>query len=145
MNEKDQIKDFLRSKLDDCEVPVPDNLWQRIDDTLSRSARMRVIRRRWILSGAAAVLAIIIGSTYLLKLPSNDPSTLMTDKKAITENMPIASTNAEQNTQNKSISFGKTDAQPLIVSSEVEKKSEKKPNKKSFLRSQHFDKCWTCF
>jgi hypothetical protein len=139
MNEKDQIKDFLRSKLDDCEVPVADNLWQRIDDTLSRSARMRVIRRRWILSGAAAVLAIIIGSTYLLKLPSNDPSTLMTDKKAITENMPTASTNAEQNTQNKSISFGKTDAQPLIASSEVGKKTEKNLNKKSFLRSEYFD------
>ena len=138
MNEKDQIKDFLRSKLDDCEVPVPDNLWQRIDDTLSRSARMRVIRRRWILSGTAAVLTIIIGSTYLLKLPSNDPSTLMTDKKAITENMPKSSTNSEQNNQNKSISFGKTDAQPLIASSEVGKKPEKNLNKKSFLRSQHF-------
>ena len=137
MNENDQIKDFLRSKLDNYEVPVADNIWQRIDDTLSRSARMRVIRRRWILSGAAAVLAIVIGSTYLLKSPSNNPSILMTDKKAMTENIPAASTNAEQNTQNKSISIDKKEVQPLIVSTEM-KKPNKNHTKKPFLRSQHF-------
>ncbi len=137
MNENDQIKNFLRSKLDNYEVPVADNIWQRIDDTLSRSARMRVIRRRWILSGAAAVLAIVIGSTYLLKSPSNNPSILMTDKKAMTENIPAASTNAEQNTQNKSISIDKKDVQPLITSTEM-KKPNKNHTKKPFLRSQHF-------
>ena len=137
MNENDQIKDFLRSKLDNYEVPVADNIWQRIDDTLSRSARMRVIRRRWILSGAAAVLAIVIGSTYLLKSPSKNPSILMTDKKAMTENIPAASTNAEQNTQNKSISIDKKEVQPLIVSTEM-KKPNKNHTKKPFLRSQHF-------
>lgn len=137
MNENDQIKDFLRSKLDNYEVPVADNIWQRIDDTLSHSARMRVIRRRWILSGAAAVLAIVIGSTYLLKSPSNNPSILMTDKKAMTENIPAASTNAEQNTQNKSISIDKKDVQPLIASTEM-KKTNKNHTKKPFLRSQHF-------
>jgi hypothetical protein len=139
MNEKDQIKDFLRLTLDDYEVPVADNLWQRIDDTLSRSAHMRVIRRRWILSGVAAVLAIIIGGTYLLKSPSNNPSSLMTDNKAITKDIPAASTNSEQDTQNKSISFGKTDVQTLIASNEVGTPPKRNLNKKSFPRSEHFE------
>ena len=82
INDNDDLKDALRSRLDDYEAPVAEDLWRRIDASLSAKSHMRVVRRRWISSAAAAIIVLTIGSIFFLKSPVSNHSTLVGEKNA---------------------------------------------------------------
>ena len=82
INDNDDLKKALRSRLDDYEAPVAEDMWQRIDASLSEKSRMHVIRRRWISSVAAAIIVLAIGSIFFLKSPVSNHSTLVGEKNA---------------------------------------------------------------
>ncbi len=90
MRENDNIKELFRAKLNDFEAPVPPDGWQRVEESLAAASRLRVVRRRWIASAAAAVAALIIGGLLFVNHPGS------TDTPVFTETVPQQKTNPVQ-------------------------------------------------
>lgn len=72
MNEENKIRQQFQSKFSDFQAPVPDDGWQRLEQSLSAASAAKVIRRRWYYSSAAAVLLVLIGSLLFLQNPLQD-------------------------------------------------------------------------
>jgi hypothetical protein len=79
MNEKDDIKEQFRLKLYDYKAPVPDNEWDRLEKSLNKAMRQRVVRRRWT-AAAAAIVVLIVGGLIYLNFPVNKDMPIVTEK-----------------------------------------------------------------
>lgn len=79
MSEKDNIKEQFRLKLHDYEAPVPDNEWDRLEESLNKAMRQRVVRRRWTVA-AAAIVVLIVGGLIYLNFPVNKDMPIVTEK-----------------------------------------------------------------
>jgi len=79
MNEKDDIKEQFRLKLHDYKAPVPDNEWDRLEESLNKAMRQRVVRRRWTVA-AAAIVVLIVGGLIYLNFPVNKDMPIVTEK-----------------------------------------------------------------
>lgn len=78
----DKIEDLLRSKLDDYKIPLPDDSWGRIEDSLYAIDQKRaafVVRRKWILSSAAAIAVLIVGGMLFMNLPTDNNSVILSE------------------------------------------------------------------
>jgi len=84
MSEKDNIKEQFRLKLHDYEAPVPDNEWDRLEKSLNKAMRQRVVRRRWT-AAAAAIVALIVGGLIYLNFPVAKDMPIVTEKITHTE------------------------------------------------------------
>ena len=62
----------LRQRLADHEEPVPEGLWDDIEQRLQRRPRL-VVLRRWM-AGAAAVALLLIGGWQLLSTSDDTQS-----------------------------------------------------------------------
>ncbi|HOV70692.1 MAG TPA: outer membrane beta-barrel protein [Dysgonamonadaceae bacterium] len=81
MNEKDNIKEQFRLKLRDYEAPVPDDEWDRLEESLNKASRLRIIRRRWM-AAAAVIVVLIVGGMIYLNIPVDNDRVVVT--KSIT-------------------------------------------------------------
>lgn len=79
MNEKDDIKEQFRLKLHDYKAPVPDNEWDRLEESLNKAMRQCVVRRRWTVA-AAAIVVLIVGGLIYLNFPVNKDMPIVTEK-----------------------------------------------------------------
>lgn len=79
MSEKDNIKEQFRLKLHDYEAPVPDNEWDRLEESLNKAMRQRVVRRRWTVA-AAAIVVLIVGGLIYLNFPVTKDMPIVTEK-----------------------------------------------------------------
>ena len=66
-------------KLHDYEAPVPDNEWDRLEESLNKAMRQRVVRRRWTVA-AAAIVVLIVGGLIYLNFPVNKDMPIVTEK-----------------------------------------------------------------
>jgi hypothetical protein len=65
--------------LHDYEAPVPDNEWDRLEESLNKAMRQRVVRRRWTVA-AAAIVVLIVGGLIYLNFPVNKDMPIVTEK-----------------------------------------------------------------
>lgn len=79
MSEKDNIKEQFRLKLHDYEAPVPDNEWDRLEESLNKAMWQRVVRRRWT-AAVAAIVALIMGGLIYLNFPVAKDMPIVTEK-----------------------------------------------------------------
>lgn len=79
MQDKDHIREQFRRKLYDYEAPVPENEWQRLQESLNQDLRMRSIRRRWI-AVAAVIVILIVGGLVYRNFPDTDNIPMLTEK-----------------------------------------------------------------
>ena len=79
MSEKDNIKEQFRLKLHDYEAPVPDNEWDRLEESLNKAMWQRVVRQRWT-AAAAAIVALIMGGLIYLNFPVTKDMPIVTEK-----------------------------------------------------------------
>lgn len=72
MNEENKIRQQFQSKLNDLRAPVPEDGWQRLEQSLAATSAAKVIRRRWYIGSAAAVLVMLIGSLLFMQNPQQE-------------------------------------------------------------------------
>lgn len=90
MNKKDDIKEQFRLKLYDYEAPVPDNGWDRLEESLDKAMRKRTVQRRWM-AAAAVIVALIVGGLIYLNFPVDNDIAVVTEKITHTEENELSS------------------------------------------------------
>lgn len=72
LNIKDPFEQIVKSKLADYNVEVPYQGWDRLESSLLASRKMKVVRKRWIVSTLSAVAAVLIGVIFMFQNMNND-------------------------------------------------------------------------
>lgn len=69
MNQEDIYKDKLKALFSEHESTVPNDGWERLEQSLDASKKVYVKRRYWYIGAAAAVAALLITSVLFLNIP----------------------------------------------------------------------------
>lgn len=67
MNEDNKIREQFQSRFSDFKSPLPDDGWARLEQSLAKASTAKIVRRRWYVGAAAAVLVLLLGSVLFLK------------------------------------------------------------------------------
>lgn len=99
MNNDNNIRQQFQSKLGNFEAPLPDDGWSRLEQSLNAALAARVIRRRWYIGSAAAVLILLVGSLLFLQNPIDESKPFISEAglpKSDAQKVEVLESNVEQ-------------------------------------------------
>lgn len=71
-NNIDPFEKFVKSKLADYKADVPASCWGKLEDSLFAAQKIKVVRKKWILSTMGAVAAVLIGIFFVFQNINNE-------------------------------------------------------------------------